>query len=300
LYLASTSFSSDYPTTLQSSVANTLDGQRDGVVSYFAPDGTGGYSLAWSSYLGGSEGEDIRALAVDSSGTIHIGGRTGSSDFPVTGDAYQANNDASNSIGFVARLTTDAELMYGSYFPRSVRDIAVDDEGSTYLIGNTGREGFPITEGAFAPPEIFSEDGVTRRNGNYISKIDSLGDLEHSSWYQVNEDVFQLVGTAVSVDGTRPIVTGWQSGSVGSAHLLRFAEDFSGLLDHVIVDIDNSSNWMSPSNVIDGQIYVAGYTNSSDFETTPGALHPTKNIGADGYIKKYSFGELLPPTISRE
>jgi hypothetical protein len=300
IYVVSTSLSSDFPTTSQPSVDSTLDGVRNGVLSYFARDAeTGEYSLHLSTYLGGSGTSSATSVAVDSSGLIHVAGGTEADDFVVTANAYQATNEAGG--GFLALLTSDGELVYGSYFPAGAQDIAVDTEGNTYMVGYTSSRGFPITEGAYAPPEIDTDQFAGITNANWISKISTSGELEHPSWYQLSREVKRLYWTSVTVDGNRPVVTGTDVSR--SAHVLRFAEDFSGLLEHVVYNSEtepNTGEWVSPSNVVNGSVYVVGFTNSDSFETTPGAIHPTKSAGNDGYVKRYTFGELLPPTISRD
>ncbi|MCB0227990.1 MAG: SBBP repeat-containing protein, partial [Anaerolineae bacterium] len=70
-----------------------------------------GDDLLFSTYLGGSaanggSGTDIgRAIAVDSSGTIFVGGETFAGDFPVV-NAFQNQKRGQNNFsdGFVARL----------------------------------------------------------------------------------------------------------------------------------------------------------------------------------------------------
>ncbi|MFN3191754.1 MAG: Ig-like domain-containing protein [Aureliella sp.] len=54
------------------------------------------------------------------------------------------------------------------------------------------------------------------------------------------------------------------------------------------------------STIIDGSLYVAGYTNNSEFETTSGALYSSKNLGFDGFVRKYSLGTPPPPPVEIE
>ena len=48
-----------------------------------------GYSLGWSTYLGGSDFEDLKAISALPGGRVVLTGVTLSSDFPIAGNALQ-------------------------------------------------------------------------------------------------------------------------------------------------------------------------------------------------------------------
>jgi hypothetical protein len=53
------------------------------------------YELSFSTYLGGSAGEVIRDVEVDSRGCVYVAGTTRSADFPTTHGAYDTTFDTS-------------------------------------------------------------------------------------------------------------------------------------------------------------------------------------------------------------
>jgi uncharacterized protein (TIGR03437 family) len=169
--------------------------------------------------------------------------------------------------------------------------IAVDAEGSAYVSGWTGANDFPTTPGALQFPGTVSY-------GGFVTKLNPTGSsLVYSSFLRQ-----ALPITTVTVD------------AAGNAYLAGFnlAGEFPltpGAFD------DGGNSWLAKINPAgtalvyaahisvpgkifvdaDGNTYVAGYTSSPDFPTTPGALqkvfaggHPFEEDGydSDGFVTK--------------
>ena len=113
-----------------------------------------GAALGYSSYLGGSEGDEGHGIALDGAGNAYLTGSTGSSaDFPTTAGAFDTTHNGA-ADAFVTKLdASGAALGYSSYLGGSGYDqglgIALDGAGSAYLIGTTVSANFPTTAGAF-------------------------------------------------------------------------------------------------------------------------------------------------------
>ena len=70
---------------------------------------SGEASLVYATYLGGSGLDEVRKLALDSSGRLLIAGTTLSTDFPVTADAFQpafGSHRRKESSGSTSRYRT--------------------------------------------------------------------------------------------------------------------------------------------------------------------------------------------------
>jgi uncharacterized repeat protein (TIGR01451 family) len=137
-----------------------------------------GSALLWSSFIGGTGGDYINALALDSSGNVYVAATTSSE--PGYGDLFcpniQTNFPWATTVG--AYLTADppqgwqtpthsafsklsadgSTLMYSTLFgaPRTssgsrayFTSIAVDSAGKAYLGGATDVPSFPTTPGAY-------------------------------------------------------------------------------------------------------------------------------------------------------
>ncbi|GAB5406818.1 MAG: hypothetical protein Aurels2KO_50490 [Aureliella sp.] len=297
--IAAESSSSDFPVTSQPGVDTTLNGGSDGVIAYFAPDMGGGYSLELSTYLGGGEADRISGIAIDDSGIIHAVGRTRSDDFPLSANPIQATKPGVGLSGFVTRLTTNGDVTFSTYLGSyQASEVTVDAAGNSYVVGRSWKDGTPVTPGTFAPDEVFGEAGSSLP-GSFVSKIDTVGELEASSWFQFSQDVLYATQPTISLQGDRPVISGYDDrGPDRSSFFFRFDADLTMILDYV--EVESVSDLLAgppaifSSEVIDGSLYIGGYTTAANFATTADAIHPTKNIGADGFVRKYTFAEPLP------
>jgi hypothetical protein len=98
-YITGGTTSSDFPTV--NPLQATLRGNENPFVTRLNPAGS---ALVYSTYLGGSGGDEGDGIAVDSSGNVYVIGVTASTDFP-TVNPLQANN-AGGDDAFVAKLST--------------------------------------------------------------------------------------------------------------------------------------------------------------------------------------------------
>ncbi|MCX5810023.1 MAG: SBBP repeat-containing protein [Proteobacteria bacterium] len=76
-------------------------GQFDAILMQVSPDGT---TLAYSTFLGGTNSDRTYGLAVDPSGNIAISGLTFSNNFPVKNPAQPWPNNPGNQNAFVTKL----------------------------------------------------------------------------------------------------------------------------------------------------------------------------------------------------
>ncbi len=145
-YVAGRTDSADFPLT--SAAHDLRKNDADGFVTKL---GLGGHPL-FSTFLGGSREEEIRAIAVGAEREAWVGGWTQSSDFPVTLDAYQSAS-RSQRDGFLTRLTeSGGSLSWSTYLAGAGEDevlgLALDGLGTLWVVGRTSSEDFPHTPDA--------------------------------------------------------------------------------------------------------------------------------------------------------
>jgi Bacterial Ig-like domain (group 3)/Beta-propeller repeat len=186
-YVVGNTYSSDFPHTSGAYQAanNGAGNQADN--AFVSKLNSAGAQLVYSTYLGGtgvlnltdddgpnSFGDTANTIAVDSAGNAYVGGAAVSGDFPVTGDAYQAqtpsqeaNVDGDNPVGFFTTLNPQGSgLIYSTFLGGSgcgygigyagidglgdsVNAIGLDSFGNAYVAGTTCSGDFPVTSGAF-------------------------------------------------------------------------------------------------------------------------------------------------------
>jgi hypothetical protein len=197
-YVGGVTGSNDFPVTpgafQQTKLAPT---NGTGFITKLNPAGS---ALVFSTYLGGSNKEQVKAIAVDAAGTAYAAGHTDSTDFPVTAGAFQ---DASKpGAGFVTHLNAAGSSLDYSTFLGPVsgqvsdgpHGIQVNSNGEAYVTGAT-LPGFPVTPGAFqTTASLFGSAYVTRLNANGTALIDStcLGGTSNGS--------FATSGDAIAID----------------------------------------------------------------------------------------------------
>ena len=148
-YVGGTTQSPDFPTTLGAfRRTGSANNSADAFVTKLNASGS---ALIYSTFIGGSDMEFGRRIAIDAAGNAYLTGQTKSSNFPVTGNAFDRTLNippncprcvVDNTDGFVTKLNaTGSALLYSTYLGGtdydSPRGIAVDAGGNAYVIGET-------------------------------------------------------------------------------------------------------------------------------------------------------------------
>ena len=161
-YVAGETCSQNFPTTsgaFQKTHANV--NQTTGFVTKFNPTGS---ALMYSTYLGGTNGDSINALALSPEDEVFLTGDTYSSNFPTTSGAFQTTNRATRNKASNAFLTelnaTGSALVYSTYLGGSGNSsgkgdsgngIALDTLGNPYFAGYSYSNNFPTLTTSFQP-----------------------------------------------------------------------------------------------------------------------------------------------------
>jgi hypothetical protein len=224
--------------------------------------------LVFSTFLGGSDSDRGRGIAVDGAGHVWVVGTTESSDFPTYGTPLPSGAPADV---FVARYDSSGTLLWLSTFGGSGEDdgraIALDPAGNVYVVGTTR-------------PQPGSGDA-------FVAKIDPSGALVYSALLGGSSlDVAE--GVAVDATGAA-----WVVGYTLSSDFPQVASLFpelQGYVDAFVVRLDPTGSALTFSTYLggggedrpydvavdgSGRAHVVGYTFSPGFPTLPAVPPPS-------------------------
>lgn len=285
LYSGGTAFDQGFPTTL-----GAYDTTYNGIVTYGRTDvvitkyDSSGSNLIYSTYLGGLTGSEIvTSLIVNNQDEIYMYGATGSSDFPMSTNAYSKIYKGGDTLRF---------MFNGTYFDNGT-DIFVAklNSGGTGLLGSTyigGSKNDGVNHNNLKTTiyyNCFPCDSITEY------WLDSL-QYNYGDQYR-GEIMLDNVGNCYIASSTRsadfPIVNGFDAslGGQQDAIVLKFNSNLSTLLWSTYLGGDDNDAGYSLAVDDSSVVYVTGGTRSADFPTTPGVLNKNYLGGkADGYITK--------------
>jgi photosystem II stability/assembly factor-like uncharacterized protein len=138
--------------------------------AFLAKVASAGNSLAYCTYLGGSQSDSGTGIAVDANGNAYATGFTQSSDFPVTPLALQTTSGGGYDA-FVAELDSAGDTwVYVTYLGGTGDDfsygIALDPSGDAYVAGYTVSSDFPMANAV---------QGALAGNAHVLYKTTSTG-----------------------------------------------------------------------------------------------------------------------------
>lgn len=297
VYVAGSTLSGSFPTV--NPLQSTNHGSQEGFVTKINAAGT---AFVYSTYLGGTDGDNIAAIAVDSAGNAYLTGFTQSSNFP-TANAIQATYGGSQDA-FVTKINAaGSALVYSTYLGGNGSEagagIAVDAAGNVYTTGNTSSNNFPTANALQATPH---------GGDAYITKINPAGSAfvystflggsggESGSSIQVDAagNVY-VTGTTSSTDF--PTANPIQAANAGPASFPQdaFVTKINAAGTALVYStyLGGSAFDQSRSIAIDpsGNAYVTGFTQSTNFPTA-NAIQPAKGAmnsntrSADVFVTK--------------
>ncbi len=143
------------------------------------PDGS---ALIFSTYLGGSQGDQVTGLVLDSNRNLFMTGNTYSPDFPTTPGAFATTFPGSQPSGqtFVTEMNpTGTALVYSTFlggttnqYQNYATGIALDGAGNAVVTGYTSSPTFPLlnpVQSTIAPGQYGNGTST------YVTKFNSTG-----------------------------------------------------------------------------------------------------------------------------
>jgi Abnormal spindle-like microcephaly-assoc'd, ASPM-SPD-2-Hydin/Beta-propeller repeat len=280
-------------------------------------------TLLFATYLGGSDSDQAFNLALDTDGSVYVSGTSHSADFPII-NGYPGGAPATggNPAGTLTKLSADGSTIlystfigYGLPLPESPTQVGnaaahamvTANKGIVYLVGQAG-----TTDADF----LWQKNPLFTVGADFLAKLDTtktgtdsvvyatrVGDSDNSdSNAQVTSvavdskgDVWLYGETknsafpATTSGALQPQCTTPASTSCLSSFLMEIDPTGASVLYATYLGGSGGTNVTSFDIQLDASdtIYVAGYTDQSNFPILNGA-YPTLPSSASNYISKIS------------
>jgi len=299
-YITGITGSSNFPTT-DDCYDNSYDDNYDVFVTKLNQDGT---DLIYSTFVGESRRDAGESIDVDVDGNAYVVGCTASSLFPTTDDCFDDTyNGGDRNCGdvFVFRLnhngsSLDYSTFIGGWKDEWGLDITLDPDNNVFITGHTTSDDFPTTEGCF--DDSYNGEGDDWGGDVFVTGLKNDGsDLLYSTFVGGSDND---KGACITLDGEKNAVVAGETSSFdfyvtenapdrtyhgnNDAFIFRLNADGSDI--HYSSFLGGDQRDKAEAVVVDpdGNAYITGYTNSSDFPTTPGCYCDSNNGDYDVFV----------------
>lgn len=258
-------------------------------------------SLTYGTLLGRDGNDYGRGVALDENGSLYVVGDTASPDFPTTAGAYNETYGGGRDA-FLAKFSPDGtSLVYSTFLGGKALDIAydvaVDENGSAYVVGKTESTDFPTTVGANDTSHNGGEDVFVLKvlpNGSDLEYSTLIGGSGGDTGVGIGVDVngsAYVAGSTSSADfpttiGAFDTSFGGGGGGNADAFATKVAPDgdyleYSTFIGHTAIDYG-----IGLAVDVNGSAYVVGATFSSSFPTTPWGYDTAWAGSYDAFVVK--------------
>ena len=301
LYVAGTTYSTDFPTS--SGIQTSNGGGTDIFVVKINPNAKIGEQIVFSTYLGGTANETLGGMAVGPNGDIYLTGNTLSADFPTENPAQTALDGTSDA--FVVWINTSKKLGYSTYLGGAQDETGVgitfNSKNEIFVTGGTESTDFP-TVNPFQSASAGRQDAFVAK---YNPSLSGTATLVYSTYLGGSGwDIGR--GIALAADGTVWVAGGTYSYNLpmkGNSHETFYRGDGDAFVAHINTSAGSSgleySSFLGGADqdeatnlVINpaGQVVVSGWTISATFPITGNGMQTTYGGNGNAFIS------ILDPT----
>jgi len=326
IWLVGHTRSDDYPVTADAYDSNAEYGiypdpgpkSHKGGEGVYSKISANGSILLYSSYLGGSDNDQIDYLEIDNSDNVILAGWTRSENFPTTDDAWIKTNVGELDL-FITKFTTNGSTMLcstliGGSGSEEAYSFILDDEENFIVSGWTTSADFPTSPDAFdstisGTADIF----ITKISANGSKLIFStlLGGSGSLHWETTMSLAFDDISSNIYAVGrinsfdfptTEGSVRNPGLSDACAVFISIFSSNGSLLLFSTVISGTNYDYATSISLLSSKEAYIAFTTSSDDFPVTQDAYdssyngHTNPYFGDAGLMKVEFLSEYTPMT----
>ncbi|MES2512674.1 MAG: SBBP repeat-containing protein [Bacteroidota bacterium] len=301
-YVIGNTYSINLPVT-NGLINDTHSGDYDIFLTKF--DSCGG--LLWCTYFGTPGFESGEKIKLTHDGNIVFCGYTSGVNLPVSSGCFQASNNGGYDC-FVAKLTPNGTIIWSTYFGKTngdfAYDVTIDPFDNIIIGGTTTSTNLYTTISSFQPNHKGNTDA-------FIARFSKEGAFKWCTYYggSGNEDIhalttdnqFNIIGIGGTFSPNLNTSPGaYQAVNEGNpdAYILKLDSNCARVFSTYLGGSGLEDAWGVATDAA-GQIYMAGHTTSTDFDTTALAYQTVKQgTLSDWYLTKWSAsGSLLTSTL---
>ena len=274
------------------------NGYADGFLAVMNPES---FEISYLTYFGGSERDGASEVSTGPDNDIHISGWTQSSDFPVTGDAFQSTITGPERDIFLVRFSEEGQLEYATYLGGSEMEdcfgMEVDSEGCAILSGRTWSSDFP-TANAIQPEYSGVEvDSLVTKFSPDGGELVFSTFLGYGGWDTLHrvcvdgEDNIILTGIADSDDF--PVINAFQETKNAGVdfYIIMLTPEGVPLFSSYLGGSGGELPWSILHE--DGVLYITAHVSSGDIIVSDDAYQTTKASSEDGYLFRFELDRYL-------
>lgn len=301
-YVLGNTYSNDLPVTT-GLINDSYSGSFDAFLAKFDSCG----NLLWSTYMGGSNFDSGEKMTLTTDGNLLLCGYTNSMNTFTTSGCFQPVHNGSFDC-FITKVDLTGHLIWSTLFGKSGGDFAYDisvDKLNNIIVGGT-----TTSPGLYTVAGTSFQVNIKGNTDAFIARFSPTGALRWCTYYGGNnsEDIHVVIADKdCNVIGAGGSFSTNLNTSAGAHQALN-----DGGVDGYVIKLDSAgsrifSSYLGGSTIDDVwgvvcdndlNIYLAGHTNSIDFDTTAAAYQTVNKGLSDFYLSKWSpTGTLLHSTL---
>lgn len=241
IFMGGYTYSSNFPTLSNGTFFQSANlASTTGFIVKFSETG----SLIWSTYIGGSGGEELVSIDINAADNLYAGGTSGSLNFPFLnpggGAFFQTTTNI--DVGFIVKFSNDGSLLWSTSFP-AVRGVRVDPNDNLFVCSDVYNSNYPLTNPGGAYIQNYASALPNNLMETYLAKFSSTGVLQWSTFFGGSE--FELA-SSITTD------------SLGNLYFT--GTTFSA--DVPLLNPGNGAYFQNSVNPIFGNAFLAKFTNN--------------------------------------
>ena len=293
IYVVGRTNSVDFP--IANAYDSSYNGGGDCFVTKFTPNGS---KILFSTYIGGSGGDQAFDFEIDSYGNCIVVGSTSSTDLPVitTNQQPVCHSEAGSSDGFVLKLSSDgSELEYSMYLGGNkydmCQDVDLSSNGAVFVGSSTGSIDFPVKRALDDHLDGVSDCALTKLNASghiLYSTFFGGDDSDHIGHIEL-DDTGLVYASGETYGGSFPIVgvsNPLFNGTRGIFLAIINLENKQVVYSSVMMNTDTEEGGSGVTTIIvtsEHEVWISGCTDCIHFSTTEDAID-SHIEGQEGFL----------------